>query len=354
LTKLSISGPETPRILKDVEGSHSIKLVKSFEFDPYLCDQSHIQTLRRICHKIKGTKRLNLVIRRVETSNELDNLCPFIARFTKTESIRIEFPNTQNVTENSFIKLYQAIGNFSFLKSYEWKDINMPERSKKVAQMGLVCFSKLRLLENIQVYGVLKKGAIRDEISQSPKWKDSVKLNRVKYINAASSVSGQWADMGIEKDYNVQMLTHTFKKIPQLEKMKIKSMKALSNYEATLTFFTAISQLKNFHHLEWELLNCRVGDMEVVAYVHGLMKVKQIKYFSLKVIQNPNISEDCLEKVAHAMSRLESLLGFDLYFRKLNLHSQAIKELGKRIETYENIHCLCSKESIHIYKRNPE
>jgi len=68
----------------------------------------------------------------------------------------------------------------------------MPERSKKVAQMGLVCFSKLRLLENIQVYGVLKKGAIRDEISQSPKWKDSVKLNRVKYINAASSVSGQW------------------------------------------------------------------------------------------------------------------------------------------------------------------
>jgi len=34
LAKLSASGPETSRILRDVEKSHSIKFVKSFEFDP--------------------------------------------------------------------------------------------------------------------------------------------------------------------------------------------------------------------------------------------------------------------------------------------------------------------------------
>jgi len=94
--------------------------------------------------------------------------------------------------------------------------------------------------------------------------------------------------------------------------------------------------------------------MEVVAYVHGLMNVKQIKYFSLKVIQNAQISEDCIEKIANAMSRLDNLSEFDLYFRKLNLHPQAIKELGKRIEISENTYCSCSKESIHISKRRHE
>lgn len=250
-----------------------------------LCDHSHIQPLRRICHKIKGTKRLNLVIRRVETSDELESLCPLIARFSRVQSIRTEFSNTQNVPDNGFIKLHQAIGNLSFLKSYERRDINMPERSKKVVEAGLVSFSRLRLLENIQVYGALKKGAIKDEISQPPKWNHSIKLKRVKTINVASSVSGQWADMGLEKDHNVQMLIHTFKRMPQLEKMRVKSIKALLNYEDTINFFTAISQLKNFYHLECEFLNCRLSDMEVVAYVHGLMNVKQIKYFSLKVIQ---------------------------------------------------------------------
>jgi len=290
----------------------------------------------------------------VETSDELESLCPLIARFSRVQSIRTEFSNTQNVPDNGFIKLHQAIGNLSFLKSYERRDINMPERSKKVVQAGLVSFSRLRLLENIQVYGALKKGAIKDEISQPPKWNHSIKLKRVKTINVASSVSGQWADMGLEKDHNVQMLIHTFKRMPQLEKMRVKSIKALLNYEDTINFFTAISQLKNFYHLECEFLNCRLSDMEVVAYVHGLMNVKQIKYFSLKVIQNAQISEDCIEKIANAMSRLDNLSEFDLYFRKLNLHPQAIKELGKRIEISENTYCSCSKESIHISKRRHE
>jgi len=34
LAKLSVSGPATSRILRDLEKSHSIKFVRSFEFDP--------------------------------------------------------------------------------------------------------------------------------------------------------------------------------------------------------------------------------------------------------------------------------------------------------------------------------
>jgi len=92
--------------------------------------------------------------------------------------------------------------------------------------------------------------------------------------------------------------------------------------------------------------------MEVIAFAHGLINLPQIKYFSLKVLQNPNVSKECLEKFATAISRLENLSQFDLYFRRLGLRKDEILELEKRIETLPNIQCSCSKESIHIYKRN--
>jgi len=66
------------------------------------------------------------------------------------------------------------------------------------------------------------------------------------------------------------------------------------------------------------------------------------------------LSEDCIEKVASVISRLDNFSKFDLYFSKLNLHPQAIKELGKRIESSGNVRCSCSKISLHIYKTNNE
>lgn len=160
--------------------------------------------------------------------------------------------------------------------------------------------------------------------------------------------------MGKEEDHTDDVLRKSAANSPHLQKLKIKSIKILLGYESVLLFFTAISYCPNFQHFEWELLNCQVSDMEVIAFAQGLVKVKQLRYFSLKVIQNPNISEDCIEKVAGAISRLEDLSKFDLYFSKLSLHPQAIKGLGKRIESSQNAHCSCSKVSIHIYKTNNE
>jgi len=72
--------------------SQSIKFIRSFEFDPYLCEKSHIDDLRRVCPKIKETRRANFVIRRVNTPDELEIMSPFIARFLKIKALRIEFP----------------------------------------------------------------------------------------------------------------------------------------------------------------------------------------------------------------------------------------------------------------------
>ncbi len=59
----------------------------------------------------------------VTSQAELQTLHPFIARFSRIKSIRIEFPRTQNVDEESFIQLYKGIYKCYFLKSMEWKDV---------------------------------------------------------------------------------------------------------------------------------------------------------------------------------------------------------------------------------------
>jgi len=351
--KLSASGPETAKILKSIKKPISIKFLRSFEFDPYLCDKSHINDLRKICPRIKEARRTNFVIRRVNTSDELETLSPFIARFLRVISFRIEFPNTQNVGEKGLLQLHKAIRNFSFLQSFERVDANMPERSEQYRIKESKYTHQHPDLESIKYYGIVQKGTLRNEIIDQKQTPKIYKFPRIKFLDATFSVPGEWANMGIENDLNEQ-LTKSFDGFPQLQVLRLKLIKTMSNYHEILNILTAVSTLQNIHHLDFEYLNCRISDMEVIAFVQGIVKITQLKSFRLKVIQNFDISEDCIEKVAGVLSRLDNLTKFDLYFRKLSLHPRAIVELGKRIEGFGNISCSCSKESIYIYKRNRE
>jgi len=75
-------------------------------------------------------------------------------------------------------------------------------------------------------------------------------------------------------------------------------IRTASNYENTLNIFNGLSFLPELNHLEFELLkyhclifnfltfsSCHLTDLEVVAYAQGLTQMKQLKYFSLKVLQ---------------------------------------------------------------------
>jgi len=228
-------------------------LFEVFEFDPYLCDHSYIKDLRRICHKIKGTKYVNLVIRRVDTPDELGLLGPFMARFTRIESIRGEFPNTQNVGEDGLAEFYRGISNCSFIKTLEWIHIKMPEPSQRLIQVTTIYISRLRLLENLRSYTMLKKGALRDETSEPPS-KKTLRPSRIKSIEVAASSAGQWEDMGKEEDHTEDALKKVAGNSQHIQKMKIKSITILIDYESLLLFFKVISYCPNFQYLEWELL----------------------------------------------------------------------------------------------------
>jgi len=348
--KLPAAGPDSAKILNGIRRSRCIKFVKNFEFDPYLCDHSQINRLRRICHPIKDLTHLNLVIRRVDSSNEIESLSPFIARFLRIKSLRIEFPCTQNTEENNFVRLYRAIGKCTNLRSFERKAIGMTEETLRSALAFDNCLHRLKRLEKLKIYEALQKGAIKnnDCAEITPK----ARKIHARNIDMTFSSVGEWGSKGIEKDIQMENFATLAQKVPQVERVRFQIIKTAVNYEDVLEFFEICALIPSLIHIEYELLNSQISDMEIGAIVHGLIKAPKFKYFSLKVIQKPGISEDCIEKFACVLSRLDNLSRFDIYFRKLGFHPQSIKDLGARIDSLENIQCSCSKESIHIFRKS--
>jgi len=157
-----------------------------------------------------------------------------------------------------------------------------------------------------------------------------------------------------EKDFDSQLKSQILRAIPLLQRMKVKLIRVPPKYEDIVNTFTAFSFLPNLRQLEIEYLNCQLKDLDMVAYVQGLSKMKQLEYFSMKVLQNPSISEECIERFAEVSSKLDTLPSFDFYFRKLSLPPRGILELGKRIQSFPNLQVSCGKESLHILKKKRE
>jgi len=228
----------------------------------------------------------------------------------------------------------------------------MPERSQK-SEITFECVAKLKSLENYKYYASFKHGDIRNELARPQRKLKWIKEFKIKNMDLSLSVPGEWENQGMESSQDDEMLRQLFEKHTQLQKLSIKAIKTFTNYENLIGFMTAISAAKTLRHFGFEFLNCKIEDMHVIAFVHCITKMKQLHSFSLKVLQNPNISEECLERVTSVLLKLENLSRFDLYFRRLNLAPQEILELGNRIQNlFGNVECACSRGSIHIYKTN--
>jgi hypothetical protein len=105
VSKLSASGPGTSHALKGIKKSQNLKFAPSFEYDPYLCDESHLDLLSKALMKLKHTKDLNLVIRRLDKSDELSKLSKQVKRLLKLYKLRLEAPR-YHLNSFSINKLY--------------------------------------------------------------------------------------------------------------------------------------------------------------------------------------------------------------------------------------------------------
>jgi len=160
---------------------------------------------------------------RVDFSDELETLAPFISRFSQLKSVRIEFPHTKNMTEKSVIKLYGALSKCSFIKSFESVEIDIPERSIRCAEAFFICIAKLKWLESFKSYSALMQGAIQSEFD--PRLFKHIKTSKITNLELSFSQSGEWGHLEIERDSDLENLQQWFEKYIKLNRMKMRIIK---------------------------------------------------------------------------------------------------------------------------------
>jgi len=118
-SKLSACGEDTPLTLGNFIKSRNIKYIRKFEFDPYLCEKSHIKLLGKAIEKLKNIHDINLVLRRLDYVNESDLLEPVMIRMNKLKKFRLELNRLENLHDEGFIKLARTFGGLYSLRECE-------------------------------------------------------------------------------------------------------------------------------------------------------------------------------------------------------------------------------------------
>jgi len=93
--------------------------------------------------------------------------------------------------------------------------------------------------------------------------------------------------------------------------------------------------------------------MDAIATAYGVSKMPYLKRFTLKIIQHPHLSEDCIYESVSLISKTPNLIQFDIYLRRLSLTGDAMVEfVEKLLLNNVNINCSFFKGSLHIFREN--
>jgi len=136
-----------------------------------------------------------------------------------------------------------------------------------------------------------------------------------------------------------------------LEKLKCKLIRNHLLFREILTFLTCFKPLLHFKHFDFELLNCQIGDQEILLIAYGLSQTPQLKHIRFKVIQSSFLSIECIEQCVEKFANTKTLESFDLYFRKLSIFTRDIPRLERLFSRFENINCSFSPQSVWISKK---
>jgi len=164
-----------------------------------------------------------------------------------------------------------------------------------------------------------------------------------KFLEFRSEI-GENGDIGIEL-FSRYMECHT-----NLESFKGKFIRSRFLYQDIMALLQSFGSLPHFKHLDLEVLNCQIGDTELVAFVYGLSKIPQLKSVSFKVIQNSPLSMDYIEKFIEKVSSMENLEKFDFYFRKQTFFKRDLPRIENKFKQFKDVQCSCSPQSIYLYK----
>jgi len=319
-SKVSASGPHSLQILQKIKKSSNSKIAYTFEFDPYLCDESCLTELVTVLKKIKTIKKLSLTIRRLNHFNEFNNIraiCLILSKLLRLRKLRIELPSTSNIAEIHILTIYRALKKCYTLKSLEWVIVESPLLSEEYFQIFLLLMRKLRKLEYYKDYMTTKDGIPNNDYSfNSNKINNIPKRPQLKHLDLMHSAPKEWSSMADHGDDNHDFLIQYFSSYPGLESYKLKLVKTSFQSQDMLLLSKCFVSFVNLRHFDIEFLNCEIDDLKFGICMYSLSQIPQLKYIRFKIIQKTQISIDYIEKSIEKVSNMINLEKFDFYFRK--------------------------------------
>ncbi len=95
-----------------------------------------------------------------------------------------------------------------------------------------------------------------------------------------------------------------------------------------------------------------MSETEMVLFAQSLVHAPQIEHIDFKVLQYPNVSEECIFYFVSVLSRLKNIKSFNAYFRRLTFSEDVIDELIYKTISLKQVGCCKSKQSVHFFKHS--
>jgi len=281
-SKILVSGQNTLTTLEKVQKSPYIRFVGSFEFDPYLCDESGIKPLSKILKKLKLTKSLNLVIRRVKKINESDSIAPYIHRILRMKKLRIEFPSTLNVDKHGIRSISLSLAKCQSLKELEVHLITMPHLSQSMIAEFIKRLRKISQIEKLTlktwpIYSV--KNEFTDMKMHFPI------LPKLKTFHYTQGAQNGWTCLTGDSGEFLSFYIHSFAKAINPVSFYYRFDGYVVTTEAILALIEVLPKFSKLRHFTLEIDYCKLSEFDVMLFGDGISKCTQIEHLTFKFIQ---------------------------------------------------------------------
>jgi len=348
-SKVSASGIETPQILQGIKKSRCLKSVRSFEFDPYLCDESHIDLLSKALTKLKLTKRFDLIIRRLEKSDNITKTTSGVLRLQRLHKLKLELPRTKNITDQALIDLGKMLSKCYSIQELDHETINLENISESV---HLNSTKKSRRLTNIRhLKRMVQKTEVLQNICNFRRIERSI-LNRlhIQSIDLSFGMPTGWYSMSTEVDESAMLALKALPWYQELKSLKLSFTGNPAVLETMQILAETIPKIQTLKKFSLELLNSRVTESEMFNVIQMIPNITQIEEFTFKVIQYPNVEIACILCLISRLSMCKNFKKINLYFRRLSIDEGEMREVVNRIHSLTDINCAPGKGSLYIYK----
>jgi len=286
ISKVSACGEDTPLTLTNISNSRCTKYIRKLEFDPYLCEKSHMKPLSKVVKKFKDLTELNIVIRRLDWMNESDILEPFVIRQLKLKKLRFELTKIENINDNGVIMMASMFGRLYSVQEFDELLIGLdqisPFADSHFAKYGRRLKNCRKLKKIIQKSSFMKYDKRVIPLGFFKRMERYPNFTEVDYH---VSMPNGWLSMSTESDDGpIALMTVVGSQI-YLQKLTARFTGNPVTLETMEKLSEILPKLKYLRCLAFEFLNSRMSENEIIIFAQTLPQLKSLERLRFKAIQ---------------------------------------------------------------------